>query len=151
MDGLITDDDQEMATLTTEFYKDLYRSEGVDRMEEVIGVIPCKVWAQMNDKLMEPIVESEVKNALFQMFPTKAPGPDGFPAHFFQTHWDICGEEVTLAVLRVLRGEEDLREINQTFIVLIPKVVSPEELGQFRPISLCNVIYKIASKIWQIG
>jgi hypothetical protein len=94
-------------------------------MEEVIRVIPCKVSAQMNDKLMEPIVESEVKNALFQMFPTKAPGPDGFPAHFFQTHWDICGEEVTLAVLRVLRGEEDLREINQTFIVLIPKVVSP--------------------------
>jgi hypothetical protein len=59
----------------------------------------------------------------------------------------VCGEEVTLAVLRVLKGEDDMREINQTFIVLIPKVASPEELGQFRPISLYNIIYKIASKV----
>jgi hypothetical protein len=62
----------------------------------------------------------------------------------------VCGEEVTLAVLRVLKGEDDMREINQTFIVLIPKVASPEELGQFTPISLYIIIYKIASKVWLI-
>src|SRR4051794_39293344 len=101
----------------------------------------------MNDALLKPFEEGEVKTTLFQMFPTKAPGPNGFPAHFFQTHWDICGEEVTQAVLRVLKGEDSLEKINQNFIMLIPKVASPEELGQFRPISLCNVIYKIASKV----
>ena len=101
----------------------------------------------MNDELLKPFKEKEVKEALFQMFPTKAPGPDGFPAHFFQTHWELCGEEVTLAVLRVLKGEDSMEDINKTFVVLIPKVVSPDDLGQFRPISLCNVIYKIASKV----
>jgi hypothetical protein len=59
----------------------------------------------------------------------------------------VCGIEVTKAVLRILRGEESPKGINKTFVVLIPKVASPEELGQFRPISLCNVIYKIASKV----
>jgi hypothetical protein len=55
--------------------------------------------------------------------------------------------EVTTIVLRVLRGEDDAKTIDDTFIVLTPKVASPEELGQFCPISLCNVIYKIASKV----
>ncbi|KAK1598491.1 hypothetical protein QYE76_048259 [Lolium multiflorum] len=146
-DGSFTEDDGEMAQLTGEFYEDLYRSEGVSNMEEVIDVIPRKVTAQMNDNLLKPIKGEEVKSALFQMFPTKAPGPDGFPAHFFQTHWDLCGEEVTAAVLRVLRGEDNMAEINHTFVVLIPKVASPEELGQLGPINLCNVIYKIASKV----
>ena len=50
-------------------------------------------------------------------------------------------------VLRVLRGEDDPTVINNTCIVLIPKVENPEEWGQFRPISLCNVISKIALKV----
>jgi hypothetical protein len=52
----------------------------------------------------------------------------------------------TAVVLRALRGEEDLSRLNAMNIVLILKVASPEELGKFRPISLCNVLYKIASK-----
>ena len=47
----------------------------------------------------------------------------------------------------VLSGEDDPALINDTFIVLIPKVASPEELGQFRPIGLFNVIFKIVSKV----
>ena len=49
-------------------------------------------------------------------------------------------------VLRVLNGDEQPTEINGTFIVLIPKVHNPLSLNQFRPISLCNVVYKIISK-----
>jgi hypothetical protein len=40
----------------------------------------------MNDKLIAPFSEMEIKEAIFQMFSTKAAGPDGFPAHFFQRH-----------------------------------------------------------------
>ena len=81
------------------------------------------------------------------MFPTKAPGPDGFSAHFFQRHWEICGDDVTKAMLDIVEGKESARSINEIVLVLIPKVKNPTLLSQFRPISLCNVLYKIASKV----
>lgn len=116
-------------------------------MDQVLQTVPMKVTSAMNEKLLATFDKDEVRVALFQMFRTKAPGPDGMPAHFFQRHWELCGDEVTTVVLRVLRGKDDPATINGTCIVLIPKVDNPEELGQFRPISLCNVIYKIASKV----
>lgn len=61
----------------------------------------------MNDRPLSRFTQEEIKIALFQMFPTKSLGTDGFPAHFFQRYWEFCGEEVTQVVLRVLRGKED--------------------------------------------
>lgn len=116
-------------------------------MDGVLAHVPRKVTEEMNAALCAPYTSDEVKTALFQMFPTKAPGPDGFPAHFYQRHWDICGEEVTKIVLRIVKGEESPECINDTILVLIPKVTNPTILSQFRPISLCNVLYKIASKV----
>src|SRR4051812_43580812 len=66
---------------------------------------------------------------------------------FFQRHWDICGREVTEMVLQIVRGEASPEYINETVQVLIPKVENPNNLAQFRPISLCNVLCKIASKV----
>ena len=40
-----------------------------------------------------------------------------------------------------------MKGINQTFVSLIPKVDNPESVKQFRPISLCNVAYKVVTKI----
>jgi hypothetical protein len=94
----------------------------------------------MNGMLLAPYTMLEVKNALFQMFPTKAAGPDGFPAHFFQWNWELCGEDITRSGIRIISGEESVELINNTVLVLIPKVQNPTLLSQFRPINLCNVL-----------
>ena len=84
---------------------------------------------------------------MFQMGPTKAPRPNGMNALFYQKFWHIVGNEVTNAVLDFLHSGNMEPDINYTHIVLIPKVKKPEKMADFRLISLCNVIYKIISKV----
>jgi len=85
-DGQLTEDPGEMVTMVTNFYKTLYMTEGIENMEAVLTTVPVKVSVEMNNQLLAAIKVSEAKEALFQMFPTKAPGPDGYLAHFFRKH-----------------------------------------------------------------
>ena len=57
------------------------------------------------------------------------------------------GNDVTEAVLSCLTSSVIPLSINRTFITLIPKVKSPLKVSEFRPISLCNIIYKLVSKV----
>ena len=69
------------------------------------------------------------------------------PSLFFQTYWTNIGMDVHQAVLSSLNSGAILNSINHTFITLIPKVNNLEKVSNFRPISLCNVIYKIVTKV----
>ena len=57
------------------------------------------------------------------------------------------GDSVTTTVLDFLNSRNMVPDINHTNIVLIPKVKNPKKMSDFRPISLCNAIYKIISKV----
>ena len=89
----------------------------------------------------------DIKNNVFQMGDLKAPGPGGILALFFQKYWDIVGPDIIAAVKHFFDHGFLLTEWNSTFICLIPKVVKTEEPSHFRPIILCNVIYKVISKV----
>jgi hypothetical protein len=80
------------------------------------------------------------------MGPLKAPGPDDFPARFFKRNWEVLRTGVMIGVWAFFAMGHMPRGINDTVIVLIPKKDSPEGLKDYRPISLCNVIYKVLSK-----
>jgi hypothetical protein len=75
-----------------------------------------------------------------------APGPDGLSAGFNKASWDWLKDDIQKVVkdfycLAILPGD-----MNNTFIALIPKKTTPIVPQDFRPISLCNVIYKIIAK-----
>ena len=81
------------------------------------------------------------------MKPIISPGLDGMPPLFYQSFWSLIGEDITSVVLDCLNNCKIPKEINCTDITLIPKVKSLELITDFRPISLCNVVYKIISKV----
>lgn len=81
------------------------------------------------------------------MNPSKAPGPDGFTAFFYQKYWKEIGEATISNCLEILNQNRSVKEWNDTFITLIPKVKQPKKVSDFRPISLCNVAYKIVAKV----
>ena len=101
----------------------------------------------MQQILSSDFTADEIKAALFQMGPTKAPGPDGMNALFYQKFLHVVGDNVVTAVLDYLNSGSMIPSINHTNIVLIPKVKTPEKMSDFRPIGLYNVIYKIISKV----
>lgn len=80
------------------------------------------------------------------MSPLKAPGPDGLPALFYQKYWNVVDQEVSHLVLDILNNARDRKDINDTHIMLIPKCKTSVTPKAFKPISLCNMVMKIASK-----
>ena len=112
-------------------------------MEAVLEVITD----EMNTMLTAEYVRDEVDEALKHMEPLKAHGLDGLPPLFFQKFWPSIGEEISQVVLTCLNTGSIPSSINHTYIMLVPKVKSPTKVSKFRPIALCNTIYKIVSKV----
>lgn len=94
----------------------------------------------MNETLDAPFIAQEVNRVLSMTGASKASGSNGFTAGFFQHHWETVGPSVKTLVLHFLNGGAMPKGVNQTTVVLIPKVKNPQDLKNFRPISLCNVI-----------
>ena len=81
------------------------------------------------------------------MHPDKSPGPDGLNPAFYQKIWSIVGKGIIAACLSVISLGVLPAGFNDTQLILIPKKQQVEVMGDLRPISLCNVIYKIVAKI----
>ena len=82
------------------------------------------------------------------MAPLKASGPDGMPSLFFQHFWGVVDADVTNSVLSWLNSGTIPHPLNHIFITLFPKIKNPESVSDYRPISLCNVLYKNFSKVF---
>lgn len=145
-DGTLTADVQLMEQMTTAFFQNLYSADNNVNPSFAAPVFTPKITDQMNLDLCREFSDEEISDALFQIGPWKAPGPDGMPARFFQRQWTLLKEDICRAVREFFRTGSMPEGVNDTTIELIPKIKDPTNLKDFRPIGLCNVIYKIISK-----
>ncbi|KAI0515590.1 hypothetical protein KFK09_008255 [Dendrobium nobile] len=103
--------------------------------------------SQLCGLLVAPLSFEEVKKAVFDGNENTAPGPDGFSYAFYRKTWHLIGLQVFNAVSNFFTSGSLPRGVKATAIALIPKSSHAAHINDFRPISLCNVLYKIVAKI----
>lgn len=135
--------DSELQNLVSNFFKDLYSSAGQGNVHfPNIFTFPDN--NSMDRTLLEtPVTLEETRLALFSMKNFKSPGPDGFHPIFFKSQWDSFYKLVS----DCFTDPSKIGNMNKTLLTLIPKKTEVSQVNHLRPIALCNVSYKIITKI----
>ncbi|XP_043697301.1 uncharacterized protein LOC122648107 [Telopea speciosissima] len=130
------------------FYMNLFGAnvEDVGFFPETVPLQHSLDLVQQNS-LIGQVSNKEIREVVFSMKNSKAPGPDGFGAAFFKHAWEVVGEDLTLAVKWFFLKSSMPTSINATFISLIPKTDNTSSFTGYRPIALCNLFYKIITKV----
>jgi hypothetical protein len=128
------------------FYADTGKNTIVDQMK-VVQHYPNFFSERDVQELEKPCSIEEIKLVLKSFSKDKSPGPDGWTVEFFLKFFDLIGNDVQEAVEESRNSGSMVRSLNSTFIALILKVDKPTSFGDFRPISLCNLAYKVIAKL----
>ena len=100
-----------------------------------------------NKNMNEIITMDEVKKEIDSMEEDRAPGPDGFNVNFVKICWEIIKKDLLKMVCKSQRCGNIEGSTNLAFLALIRKEKEEKTFDRFRPISLCNIGYKIITKI----
>lgn len=140
-------DAKELELMTVNYYKRLYSLEDVN---PVLTPLPLEGFTILSQsaftELNRPFTPAEIEESVRSMGKFKAPGPDGYQPVFYQQNWETVGSSVIRFALDFFETGILPESMNDALVVLIAKVAKPELVTQFRPISLCNVLFKTITK-----
>lgn len=140
-------DDSMLQEEANKFFKNLFSSDANTASAPLfVNNIP-QLSAENVSSLTQQVTRDEVLQALNNMHPFKSPGPDGFQGVFFKQYWHIIGEDISRLVIQAFNTGYFNPSVSETLIDLIPKVECPKHFKDFRPISLCNTVYKLITKV----
>ena len=121
-----------------------FEGSTVERLRELLGF---KCSEADCEKMVKEVSKEKIKGVLFKMSGSKAPGPDGYTTEFFKESWAVVGDDITVAVQSFFVKGFLPKRLNSTILALIPKKQEANVMKDYRPISCCNVLYKLISKI----
>ena len=130
-------------------FQEIFQTDLVEapHESEVQSFSCCFLSEEERALLAAPVLEEEIRQGLWSLKAFKAPGPDRLHADFFQYFWADVKQVVCKEVSNIFDLIMIPEFLNETLISLIPKCPNPKSLNIFRPISLCNSIYKVVTKI----
>jgi hypothetical protein len=119
-DGKFIEGDQNLLDYATDFYKALFGS--VDLLTVTLTVpIPLSLSDEDKEGLVTLFSINEIREVVFSMEHTQAPGPDGFPIEFFQKFWDLIYLDLLTLFQDFFDGKLDIKRFNYGIITLILK------------------------------
>ncbi|MCI11359.1 hypothetical protein A2U01_0032459, partial [Trifolium medium] len=101
MDNCYYDQDEIEKTFINHFQQ-LFTTQTTTNVDATVQVVHNRLDQDMVDYLNMEFTAEEVFLAIKDMKSLAAPGPDGLPARFYHTYWDIVGRDITKEVLLVL-------------------------------------------------
>ncbi|CAA7020450.1 unnamed protein product [Microthlaspi erraticum] len=147
VNGVSMYEEDKIVQVINSYFQDLFITRSANCIETVSQALKPCISDSVNAMLIADPSPDEIKEALFSISPDKAPGPDGFSACFFQSNWLVMGIKIIQEVQQIFASGILPKSLNEMHVRLIPKVPSPRTVAEYRPIALCNVYYKVISKI----
>ena len=148
--GVVVSSRRELAQVARIHFRHIFNDPKTSIIEshlKLLEVFPRLAMEDDNSRMGCAITLEEIEIVLKVRAKDKSSGPDGWTVEFFIGFWDLVGPEILALVEESRRTGHISGALNTTFIALIPKVSKTTSYNDFRPISLCNFLYKIVSKI----
>ena len=148
-DGATLTENAELRKHITQYYKKLFgKKETADiHLNSGVWTRQQLITPEENEELTKPFTLEELDVALKEMRNGTAPGPDGLSIEFYKEFWPLLRNDIKEMLDELHEGSLDLWRLNYRVIILIPKLKLPNNIKQFRPICLLNIIYKIITKV----
>ena len=129
-----------------QFYRRKFGEE--DKERQTLEGISFEIISQsQNELLMQPFDEKEIRDIVWDCGSHKSPRPNGLNFKFIKEFWDLIKPEMLRFLDEFYVNGRFPKGTNASFIILIPKVLEPQNLNQYKPISLIGCIYKIVAKV----
>ena len=142
-DGSLTTSTSEVGDVFLNFFQQLLGTLRVTSpLDESFVCCGPRVDSSLHTSLLANVSSDDIKKAFFSIGDTKSLGPDGYSAFFF-----MVGQDLYAVVQDFFHSSQLLKQINHYIIALVLNFPHVSNANDFRPISCCNVVYKIISKI----
>jgi hypothetical protein len=122
-------------------------ASNIDEIVKVISLFPRFFDEEVNAGMEAVVSKEELKVLLSSFKKRKSPNLNNWTIEVYLGFYDLLEEDLLRVIEESKLPKKNLGAMNATFIALIPKKINLSTFENFRPISLCNLVYKIVSKI----